>query len=403
MKLLLLCGYFEAQHEAEVYGTVKGHMAHAANLHQRRLMEGLRSQPCDLRVVSAPFIGAWPKLSTRRVFRGFGTPSQEDVAYVPFHNLWGYRSISRARALRRPVDDFLKESQGAKRAIVVYAPHTPFLQAAVRAKRLAPDIHICLIVPDLPQYMNLNAKPHRFYDFCKYFDIRLFERLNRQVDSYLLLTRPMAEALKVGQRPSMVAEGLAGSSFIPMPATRSKTFVYAGRLMRRFGVERLLEAFAMLKDSDYRLVICGGGELQDVVEAAIQKDPRISYSGVLPQAKLADVLCGAGVLVNPRTGEEAYTRYSFPSKIIEYLQTGLPVVSACLEGMPEVYRQLLFCPADDSASALAQAMRLAMHADPAAEEMRVKRAEDHLRTLAPPAVAGQLLGMIDAKAVCDRC
>jgi len=403
MNVLLLCGCCEPQHEPETVSQAKGLMEAASNLHQRRLIEGLRSRKCHLRVVSAPFIGAWPVRSGCFVFRGFRLPSQQQITYVPFHNLWGWRNISRAHALRKPVEQFLKETQGAKRAIIVYAPHTPFLYAAVRAKRKAPDLHICLIVPDLPQYMNLNAKCRCFYDFCKYFDIRLFEKLNRQVDSYMLLTRLMADALDIGNRPFMVAEGLADSKAIQMPAVRSKTFVYAGKLIRRFGIQRLLDAFSMLKDDEYRLIICGDGEMRCTVENAARLDPRICYKGLFPHDQLAEVLQSAGVLVNPRTGKEAYTRYSFPSKIIEYLQTGLPVVSAVLEGMPDVYRQLLYCPQDDSATALAKAMEDAMQADPASEQLRLQAACAHLNALMPSAVAGRLMAMIEGKAVHEEC
>ena len=403
MNILLLCGYIEPQHEAEAAAWTKGQMEHASLIHQRRLIEGLSAYPCQLTIVSAPFIGAWPIRSTLRVFRSFSHSTRMDIAYVPFHNLWGFRSISRAAALRKPVDDFLKTSQGTKRAVIVYAPHTPFLYAAVRAKRKAPDLHICLIVPDLPQYMNLNAKGRCFYDFCKHFDICLFEKLNRQVDSYMLLTRPMADALDIGNRPFMVAEGLADSKAIPMPAVRSKTFVYAGKLIRRFGIQRLLDAFSMLKDDEYRLIICGDGEMRCAVENAARLDPRICYKGLLPHDQLAEVLQSASVLVNPRTGKEAYTRYSFPSKIIEYLQTGLPVVSAVLEGMPDVYRQLLYCPQDDSATALAKAMEDAMQADPASEQLRLQAACAHLNALMPSAVAGRLMAMIEGKAVHEEC
>ena len=394
MNLLLICGYYEPQHEPEALAATKGTMEAASILHQRRLIEGLRSQDCALQVVSAPFIGAWPVRSGWRVFRGFRMPTQQKITYVPFHNLWGWRNISRARALRKPVDAFLKETEGTKRAILVYAPHTPFLQAAVRAKRLAPDLRICLIVPDLPQYMNLNTGTRWFYDLCKRFDIRLFEKLNREVDSYLLLTHAMADALHVGKRPFIVSEGLTDGGSVALPSSRSRTFVYAGKLAQRFGVQRLLDAFALLPNQDYRLILCGNGEMHGAVEAAAARDARICCAGLLPQAELQTLLAGAGVLVNPRTGVEAYTRYSFPSKIIEYLQTGHPVVSSMLEGMPAVYRRMMYCPADDSAAALARAMEDAMHADAAAERQRVERVQEYWRTLAPAAVGERLFRLI---------
>ena len=83
--------------------------------------------------------------------------------------------------------------------------------------------------------------------------------------------------------------------------------------------------------------------------------------------------------------------------------TGLPVVSAVLEGMPDVYRQLLYCPQDDSTAALAKAMEAAMQADPAREQLRIQAACKHLQTLAPSAAAGRLMAMIEGKAVDGEC
>ena len=398
MRVLLLCGYVEEQFEDIVAGVEQ-----AANLYQRKLIGGLRSHLCRLSVISVPYCGAWPIRSKMAVFRGFQSASVEKITYVPFHNLWGWRSISRARSLKKPVDHFIQETQGEKRAIIVYAPHTPFLYAAVRAKRKAPDLHISLIVPDLPQYMNLNTSYRRFYDFCKYFDIRFFEKLNREVDSYLLLTRAMADVLHTGSRPCVIAEGLADTAVMPLAAERTKTFVYAGKLVRRFGVDRLLQAFSQLDDETYRLIICGTGEMRPDVEHAAQQDRRICYMGVVPHNEMVNILRGAGVLVNPRAGGDIYTRYSFPSKVMEYLQTGLPVVSECLSGMPEVYRQLLYCPEDGSVAALAQAMRSAMQTDYAVEYKRQQAARAYLCTLTPSCVAGKLLAMIEGKEVASEC
>lgn len=403
MNILFLCGCYEEQHEAEVASNAKCLMEAASNKHQHRLIEGLRSQDCSVKVVSVPFIGAWPVRSRQLVFRGFQMPSKKQITYVPFHNLWGWRHFSRAHALRKPVDLFLAETQNQKRAIIVYAPHTPFLKAAVRAKRKAPDLPICLIVPDLPQYMNLNTRARGFYDFCKRFDIRMFERLNRNVDSFLLLTQPMADVLQVGKRPYLVLEGMVDSGSVQTPADRSQTFVYAGKLIQRFGIQRLLDAFALLKNPEYRLIICGDGELRSAVQAAAARDTRICYAGLLSQRELKAVYACSGVLVNPRTSEEAYTRYSFPSKILEYLQTGLPVVGNYLEGMPPIYQKLMYCAENNSVSALAKAMEQAMHTSAASEAARIQAVQEHFHLLNPNAAGKQLLAMIYGEAVQEEC
>jgi glycosyltransferase involved in cell wall biosynthesis len=56
----------------------------------------------------------------------------------------------------------------------------------------------------------------------------------------------------------------------------------------------------------------------------------------------------ATVLVNPRTSEGDFTKYSFPSKIMEYFASGTPTIMHRLPGIPEEYYSYCFVvdPAD---------------------------------------------------------
>ena len=70
----------------------------------------------------------------------------------------------------------------------------------------------------------------------------------------------------------------------------------------------------------------------------------------------------AAVLVNPRRGDEDFVPYSFPSKNIEYLLTGKPVVAYLLPGMPARYADFL-CQIDQelpAAEAIANAVTQAL-------------------------------------------
>lgn len=363
MNVLFLCGYFEPQYQKKIAEKTKTWIENAANTFQQRMIRGLKAQDISLSVVSLPFIGAWPTAYTDRVFRGF-EPGKEkscsDIKYVPFHNLWGFRNISRARAAKKEAAAFLKRSGSGKKAIIVYAAHTPFLEAAVWAKKKDPELHICLVVPDLPQYMNLSKAPHPVYDFFKKIDICRFETLCREVESFMLLTEPMAEKLQVGNRPYIVVEGIADSVEIPeRTKPRGKTVAYAGKLQESFGVKRLLEAFALIEDPEARLEICGGGELRSFVEEMCRRDSRIHYHGLVSAEESRRIMQEADVLVNPRQNDEEYTKYSFPSKNIEYLLTGNAVVAYMLDGMPVAYKQFLFLPEDETERGLANEIETA--------------------------------------------
>ena len=397
MDVLLLCGYFEPKYQEEISKKTKTWVENAANTFQQRLIAGLRTQDVHLEVVSAPFIGPCPTAYKDMLFRGFEAgESAEHVQYVRFNNIWGYRNISRTAALKARVREFVRKSGAEEKAIIVYCPHTPFLEAAVYGKRLDQSIHIHMVVPDLPQYMNLSKKAHPIYDFFKKIDIRKMDGLIAQVDSFMLLTKHMADKLHVGKRPYIVVEGITDAKRIPCAEKRErgKSVAYAGKLVEAFGVKRLIEAFELIDDSEATLHICGGGELKPFVEEMCKTDSRIRYYGVVPAEKANEILQNADVLVNPRQNDDEYTKYSFPSKNIEYLMTGNAVVAYMLDGMPKEYRGLLQVSENNSVAALAEAIRAAMTDDNG--EQRKRQIQMYCRThLYYTAVAEQICGLLN--------
>jgi hypothetical protein len=67
----------------------------------------------------------------------------------------------------------------------------------------------------------------------------------------------------------------------------------------------------------------------------------------------------ADVLVNPRRNDAEYTKYSFPSKNVEYLLSGNPVVGYMLDGMGQAYRDFMYIVADDRPESLRDAIEAA--------------------------------------------
>ena len=371
MDVLMLCGVFAKENEQEVIQHAKAAVEFSANLFQQKLIAGFHSTDCNLRVVSAPFIGSYPNTSSSIYFRGFSTP-QDKYTYVPFNNIWGIRNISRTASLKKAVLPFVKlDSQ--EKLILVYAAHTPFLEAAVHAKKLDPRIRICLYVPDLPQYMNLNANRTLIYDIAKKWDVAKISRLLRHIDSFVLLTEQMKAVLPVGSKPCRVIEGIITQEDLTKSrahaaAKRKETdtinVVYTGKLNERFGVKNLVDAFCMIGDPAYRLTLCGRGDCEAYINEKSQQDPRIHYLGQVSADEAREWMYKADVLVNPRQNNEEYTKYSFPSKTVEYLLSGNAVVAYKLDGMPDVYRDFLTIVEDDRLESLSAAITHAASGNP---------------------------------------
>lgn len=374
MKILLICGYFAKENEQEVIEHARANVEFSANEFQRKLISGLQAQAQEVFVVSAPFIGSYPNASDIRVFRGF-REKQDTCQYVPFHNLWGLRNYSRARHLKNAIR-FFAEMEDPDKRIIVYCAHTPFLEAAAWAKRRDPRIHISFYVPDLPDYMNLSANRSKLYDLAKACDIARMRKYMQAVDSYILLTEPMTEVLPIGGKPYLVKEGILEKERLQKPVDAPaqddgcKYIVYTGKMYQKFGVPALVEGFSLLPQKELRLVLCGDGDCMEYVRRAAARDHRILVQGQVAPTQAAMWQQRAAVLVNPRPDNEVYTRYSFPSKNLEYLLTGKPVAAYMLGGMPAIYREFVYEISADTPQAIADALQTAVTAS--TEEVRKK-------------------------------
>ena len=126
------------------------------------------------------------------------------------------------------------------------------------------------------------------------------------------------------------------------------------QMNRRFqslNLELLLQAMKELHDPDIELWLCGSGEMEEEIRAYAAQDSRIRFFGFLPHEEAVQLQKQATVLVNPRTNQGEYTKYSFPSKTMEYMASGRPVMMFRLDGIPGEYDPFLtYIPEESAAS-----------------------------------------------------
>jgi len=329
----------------------------SANNFQKKIISGFKENNFDFDVLSAPFIGAFPVNYKKIFFKGFKNSNSEHD-YIKFNNIWGFRNISRARNLKKKIKSIIKTSQEDK-AIIIYSPHTPFLEAAVFAKKKDPKIKISMIVPDLPQYMNLNDKKSIIYRIGKKYDIYKFYKLNKFVDSYVILTEAMKGILNINKKPCLVVEGVIdeAESFEihnveKLREQGCRYVVYTGKVNYKFGLKELVDSFVSIKDESLRLVLCGNGDAVDYIKNKAEGDSRILYQGQVSSSKAKAWIVNADILVNPRQNNEAFIKYSFPSKNLEYLSSGKPVIGYMLDGMKPEYKGFMYIPEDNDIDSL---------------------------------------------------
>ena len=131
--------------------------------------------------------------------------------------------------------------------------------------------------------------------------------------------------------------------------------LYSGAIEERHGIINLIEAFKK-NDIDAELHFYGDGSAKDKVIEAALTIPQIKFFGQKTREEIIKKQKSAFLLVNPRTSDGEFTKYSFPSKVIEYFASGTPTLMYKLEGIPDKYYKYCFIPEDESVEELANSL-----------------------------------------------
>ncbi len=391
--MLFVGGLFDDRQRALVEAASTGPTQAAADVLQWGFVEGLESLPdVNLTILSAPFVGSYPKLFKHPIVEArpleHGEPGRN--RQVGFVNLPVFKHFSRAVAVSRRARRWALQQPNGGLALG-YSLSFDIVWSIVAARRANPKLVAGVIVPDLPEFMNTGEKSKLSYRLLKSVESFLVRRLLSRLDAMILLTGPMADRLP--EKPYLVIEGIKPRSTptgplhaniqapSQLPPMRGKQVVlYAGTTNTRYGVVELCRAFRRVPGPGLALVICGAGDGAEEVGRQAERDPRIHYLGQLPRSTVVALEQAATLLVNPRSSNEAFSSYSFPSKVMEYMSTGVPVLCYKLGGIPDEYDSYLTYIPGATIDEFAEAIHEALSLPPSALRAKGQIAKEFVET-----------------------
>jgi len=338
-----LGGIFPLEQYDDILNNSVGNIQYAADALQKSFIEGLTHHFSDLTIINLPFIGSWPKrykscLSPKSYqLRKTGNSCCNFNNYR-FVNIAGIKLLSRYLIAKQSIKHYCKCSKAANNILLLYSVHTPFLKAAIDIKRKLSNLQIILIVPDLPEYMG--GSNNEALSIVRNYNHRLLSKLYDKVDGFVLLSDHMKDRLVKKNQPYIVIEGIFNVNddiSVSKEVHDKKIILYSGTFARRYNIMDLVYAVHSLKRDDFVLEIYGEGDARDEIESITQMDRRIKYCGQKPREFILRRQKEADLLVNPRTSDGEYTKYSFPSKTMEYLASGTATLIYQLPGIPYEY------------------------------------------------------------------
>ena len=163
----------------------------------------------------------------------------------------------------------------------------------------------------------------------------------------MFVTKQLEELINLDDKEYMIMEGLVDENVESEAKEVGDYCVYAGGLQQIYGVKNLVDAFHET-DLPFSLHLYGNGDSIDYINTLTEVDSRIKYKGLVSHDELLEIESQAKLLVNPRPVHgELDTRYNFPSKLMEFMQSGRPVLTTKLLGIPKEYEDYMFFFEDD--------------------------------------------------------
>lgn len=210
-------------------------------------------------------------------------------------------------------------------------------------------VNVCAITADVPGLTSgAGSKTgSRWKQMAQKCISPFYRRMSLKYDAYMFLAQEMNKVINPKGKPYIVVEGLCDVAMAEIPNTvenkfTKKTLMYAGGLHREYGIELLVKAFQLIPDRDVELHIYGNGDFEDELVEITKKDTRIKYLGTKVNKEIVLAQTQAHLLINPRPTDAEFVKYSFPSKTIECMVSGTPLLTTRIPSMPVDYYPFVY-------------------------------------------------------------
>lgn len=357
MKVFLLGSVVSPEEVDRIFKKSKIRPSVAPVYFQHSLISGLKDNGLDVTVYSLPPIKSFPNGSRfcwgkRKERLDDGT----EVTWLPTINVVGLKQVSAYLSAKHALKKWLKENRNEKEKVVLcYYLYPPMAKAAVRLCKKF-NVKSCVVVTELIYFKNTSTQK-KIKDFFVDKMLKDMSHLVDLFDGYVFLTKYMVEKYHAEKKPFTIVEGLSNPNLFDGIVIEKKenAVTYTGGLSKSFGIDKLVKAFHKTK-GDYKLYIYGMGECAELIKEYAKKDDRIVFKGSVERQQLLVPQVSSKILVNVKPSNEEYTKYTFPSKMMEYMLSGTPVLTTKLQGIPDDYFNYCYSIEDESVEGIKTAI-----------------------------------------------
>ncbi len=211
------------------------------------------------------------------------------------------------------------------------------------------NLIIKIIQVQLPFDLLITYNPFKRHIYCGYFIKKFLKKKwaliiadgekdgNPDLNIYLSYDTYIRENGK-----KILMQGGLSDFKIPLYIqTVKKIILFTGNISKLTGIIDFALLFNEISNSNFELHIYGKG-YDEILKNLSEKNSSIKIFGFVNDEVLENAMRSAWIYVNPRSIAEESLQNTFPSKILEYLRYGKPILSTKSSGIGNKYDSFLF-------------------------------------------------------------
>ncbi len=353
----------------------------AAGLFQKNMLQGLRNSGLDVSTIfSVRPVPSFPRY--RQLWfgsRAFNPDGESSSGfYLAFVNCGPLKTLTLGLDLFRQLLRWGWKERRYSKVIVLYNVENPPGLVSFLAARLLRS-KVVAVVADI-EVPGSGGRPN---GILRRLSFSLQTQTLPLFDGLVSLTRNVVTDFAPNSRHIFLSGGVSDELVTRFSESNVQdveppiVVMYSGELSEMRGLPLVIDAFRLVSDARYSLWITGRGPLENLARRAAQVDNRIKYWGYLDYSDVLSLYRRAAMLVNPHSTQAKTARYVFPSKLIEYLATGRPVITTRLPDI-EPFAEHVFLLRDESPAALADLILHVGSLLPSTRDSFGQRARGHL-------------------------
>lgn len=209
-------------------------------------------------------------------------------------------------------------------------------------RKVNPFCRLFLFLPDLPHFV-VN-KVSFFHKIRRKIEAMRFMNACNHLDGLFPITDSIGEFMKRKVKNYLPLQGVVKEEDISkyQREINKKIIVYSGGLAKKYGVLDLIDAFLESPlCSGYKLHIFGKGECGEIIDNLAKTHHNIVFYGFVPREMVLRDIEMASFLIVPENPINDYSKYSFHSKILECMASGVPTLTYFYGGIPSCYHNYL--------------------------------------------------------------